>query len=944
MIQNINKSLELIEKSNAWIKTSLDGNKQKDAYRNIANCRRKLKKRKYALEENPAAAMYGESQKGKSYLVSGLLSVAGNPFSVVDANGVSYDFINQINPIGHGTESTSLVTRFSTDYRWIDDGFPIKATLLSPTDLALTLCDSYYSDLKINRSTTLRSDAIEEKIALFESRFASRSQQQSIICEDDIMDMQDYFMSNIFANTAPIQDARYFEEIAALIPKIKPEEWPEVFSVLWNENKPLTELYATLITHLGTLNYDNDVYLPMEAVLRNKGTLLDVSRLKEIYEQHSGTEANFKPDTSVLYTDDNGQETVLPSFPKSFLCALVAELVFRLPSELIDSKPFLANNDLLDFPGARHRLGKHEEDIEDKIIHQMLLRGKVAFLFNKYSDSLRINTLLFCHDNEQSAQSAMPETINRWIGNMIGDTPQKRNDFFSPVPPLFVIATKFNIDLKLEKEDGQGRRNTLDDRWHRRFERVLEKEIFGVDTYEWLRNWSIAQPNFQNIYLLRDYHYSSEGQSNIFRGYPTREIEEIIPNTYPNFRSDLQKSFVEYPFVKRHFSNPEKSWNSAASLNCDGSQFIIDQLTIASEHINEARRRQFQSALQLIQEEIITELLKFFHTNDKDEDLQKAKSTAGNIQHRLDTAFRADGIKHYGRLMKELMLDEGSVLELYRKKVDDIEHRHEVNMDIYSTYRIQVPVIENDTVDVYFERLCKHYEKTTDEQKEQFRAELYAKQVDLEELIKGNADLIKNNADQLAEALIDYWFAHITLSDKQTIQQILADDNSPALQEITEMFQKLFKKLNIAKRIAEKIRRYVEGHSKTDLPYEIVADISAELLNKCINTVGFEYLDESEINDLKQANAQNNLGLTLEQNNNPTESSVDELFTKIENWTNIITVRPEEMKTLPSYRNYIAWYNRLKAGFVFVCDIPNYDVTKNQELGAIINDGKSIKY
>ncbi|MBK8042533.1 MAG: hypothetical protein IPK21_07630, partial [Haliscomenobacter sp.] len=74
---------------------------------------------------------------------------------------------------------------------------------------------------------------------------------------------------------------------------------------------------------------------------------------------------------------------------------------------------------------------------------------------------------------------------------------------------------------------------------------------------------------------------------------------------------------------------------------------------------------------------------------------------------------------------------------------------------------------------------------------------------------------------------------------KQTIQQILAADNSPALQEITDMFQKLFKKLNIAKRIAEKIRRYVYGHNKTDLPYEVAADISAELLNKCINTVGF---------------------------------------------------------------------------------------------------------
>ncbi|MBK8042535.1 MAG: hypothetical protein IPK21_07640 [Haliscomenobacter sp.] len=103
--------------------------------------------------------------------------------------------------------------------------------------------------------------------------------------------------------------------------------------------------------------------------------------------------------------------------------------------------------------------------------------GESAFLFNKYSDSFRINTLLFCHDTVMSAQSAMPETINRWIGNMIGDTPQKRNDYFSPIPALFVIATKFNIDLKFDKADGQGRRNTLDARWSVALTRFLKRDF-----------------------------------------------------------------------------------------------------------------------------------------------------------------------------------------------------------------------------------------------------------------------------------------------------------------------------------------------------------------------------------------------------------------------------------------------------------------------------------
>ncbi|MBK8042534.1 MAG: hypothetical protein IPK21_07635 [Haliscomenobacter sp.] len=216
----------------------------------------------------------------------------------------------------------------------------------------------------------------------------------------------------------------------------------------------------------------------------------------------------------------------------------------------------------------------------------------------------------------------------------------------------------------------------------------------------------------QNIYLLRDYHFSSEGQSNIFRGYPPREIEEIIPSSYPNFRRDLQQSFIEYPFLSEDISVTPKNLGTALQvLIVTVHNSARDRLTVASEQINEARGKQFQSALQFRQEELVAELLQFFHTEDKDEDLKKAKATAGNIQYQLDTAFRAEGIKHFGPLMKELMLDEGSVLEVFRKKVDDIEHRHELILDKYSTYRMQVHVIENDTADSYFERLCKHYAK-----------------------------------------------------------------------------------------------------------------------------------------------------------------------------------------------------------------------------------------
>jgi hypothetical protein len=947
MEQNIQKQLNIIQESNKWIHASLDGEKQKNAYRNMVNCRRKLNKKKFALEGNPAAAMYGESQVGKSYLISSLLSEEGKPFSIKGEDDVVHNFIGEINPPGGGSESTSLISRFSVDYKPINSRFPVKAILLSPADIVLVLCDSFYNDINLKTSQNiyfLSSDDINAEVYRLKAKLKGRQSQQQMFGEDDVLDMQDYF-EEYFQKADKVIDSKFFNEISLLISKVEPSEWKDIFSLLWNKNEIFTNLFGKLIDEYQELSFVNEVFLPIDSVLYDYGTLLDVKRLREIYTEPDRIEPKYTPNTKV-FLPKNNQEI---EFAKNYLCALTAELVFNQSETLLDSKPFLKETDLLDFPGARSRMEKPLEVIERKTIPDLLLRGKVAYLFNKYSDAEKINILIFCAKHEQTAQRIMPRLLNNWVNKIVGDTAQKREVFVSKskISPLFVIGTFFNINLAYnplqDKADGSG--IPLSNRWLQRFKTTLENEYFEKVNYSWFENWTTSQPDFQNIFLLRDFE-KSETPSNLFRGFNAnkKELEEVPTPQYPNFRLDLRQSFLDYDFIKRHFANPVESWDEAASINKDGTKLIIDKLTIAANNINGARKEKTIRELNEISQNILTELFKYYHSNDKDEELQKAKSIAGDIQHKLATAFSADGIKQYGQLMKELMLDESAVLEIYRKKIDDIEHRNVVNLDIYSTYRIHVPVIDGDTAATYFERLCSHYEKRTEEQKLNFRSELETNKIDLEELISGNSVLIKNNAQQLAEALLDYWFTYINLNDKHTIQRILAQEGSSALQEMTGMYQKLFKKTGLTKKIAERIRRYVDGQTKTDLPYEIVADMSAELLNKCIRTIGFEYLDEAEINDLRLANERNKLGLVIDQNENPTEKSVKELFEKIENWTNIIQSKPDEMKSLPSYRNYLAWYNRLKTGFVSVCDIPNYDVYANERLGAIIKDAEPIKY
>ena len=951
MEHKINTQLEIIEQSIKWVKgtDSMRGAKGDNVYRNLVNFRRKLNRKKFALEGNPAAAMYGESQMGKSYLIGSLLSVSGQPFTIIDGQGNGYDFINQINPIGKGVESTSLVTRFSTDYKWENAAFPVMAKLLSPADLVLVLCDSYYNDVKAKMDIALKSDAISEKVLAMCNKHADKATQKQWFCEDDVLDIFDYFHSNFSTKATGVMHSVFFEKVPALIEKTQPEEWSEIFALLWNGNAKITKLFSELIKQYGKLNFANEVYLPVEAVLRDNGTVLDVFRLYEIYGQYEGSEPNYQPETSILILK-NGQEMIVHNYSKSYLCALTAELIFRLPNELESSKQFLKNTDLLDFPGARHRLGIHEQDIEDKVIPQMLLRGKVAYLFNKYSGSEKINILLFCHNDRQSAQSAMPEMLNNWIGDMIGKTPEERNTFIanSKIPPLFVVSTMFNLDLQFDfNNDREGNRNFLDNRWERRFLKVLEKEIFGTETYRWLKEWTTSKRHFQNIYLLRDFYFSSETNSKIYEGHNEYKIEkqEIIPTTYPDFRKDLRQSFVEYDFVRQHFENPGNSWDRATSMNEDGALLIIDNLTIAANNINTARRGKIIHELNNITAEIIKLLNDNYNSPDKAESLLKAIRTAGIIQARLATAF-GENPYFFGMMMSEMMLNNTNVYDLYLEKIRDIERRDVVNMDKYIGIRIKVPELNpNDDFNTNLERLRVSFEIPTIEECQEFFEQ--KEKIDLNELFYGNVDRVKNFSQVLADALETYWFEEYMLENRRNLATIFSAEG---LQNIQDMLRRLFQKLQLSKIIAERIRHYVDGYRNIEDVYEMIADISADIINKFINSVGLEYFDESNFNDLKKASEKIEGELIWEHSDLQFEiknkEDIAELITDMGNLPELLNQNPLPIKAkrLPNYRSYIIWSDLLKTGFVTASGVPDYDPIANEKLGKIIKQCETITY
>ena len=119
------------------------------------------------------------------------------------------------------------------------------------------------------------------------------------------------------------------------------------------------------------------------------------------------------------------------------------------------------------------------DDIDGEIIPDMLLRGKVSYLFNKYSDDFNINNLLFCTNDKQLDVNEIPSLLFNWITKNIGANSNERSNSLkeSKVPPLFVVFTFFNNQLKYDTtndfeyaEDYK----KLDYKWDTRFNRFFK--------------------------------------------------------------------------------------------------------------------------------------------------------------------------------------------------------------------------------------------------------------------------------------------------------------------------------------------------------------------------------------------------------------------------------------------------------------------------------------
>jgi len=511
---------------------------------------------------------FGLSQAGKSYLISAM-AAGKNSDLETELGGKRLDFITHINPPGGGKEATGLVTRFSRTATPGPDDFPLELKLFSEVELVKLLANSFFNDFNAEKVSYRFDDA---HIARLLQDLTKRKSHRTVagVTEDDVVSLWDYLQDNFLGSLSALS-THYWQVAISLAPWLSLEDRCQLFSIFWGEIPELGAAYLDFAKTLARLNHAERVFAPLCALVSEtaNGGLSQADSIMnvEILERLGRSEQTIA--VRPCYQGELG-EAVEISLPQ--LAALTVELVFPLVEPT--AEPLFEQVDLLDFPGYRGRLSVESlDDVrravsseETSAVAQLILRGKVAYLFERYTDSQEMNVLMVCTpSNKQSDVTSVGPVLSRWIEKTQGATPEQRA---RRKPGLLWVITMFDMRISSDLSKGE---DLLRLGWGSGgMMKMCMLERFGQ--YAWLQEWSDGQP-FANCFLARkpqmDVTFLELGEGN---------LEQAIKPSSKAPLDLMRQTFCEDETVRRHINMPEAAWDGMLALNDGGIGRIAENL------------------------------------------------------------------------------------------------------------------------------------------------------------------------------------------------------------------------------------------------------------------------------------------------------------------------------------------------------------------------------
>lgn len=612
-----------------WINDDENADKVSGRKKELSKILRKSARRAERLSRSARTKMsvsvFGPSQAGKSFLVSVLARPAdGRLVADFQGPGGTLDYISQINPAGDG-ESTGLVTRFTMSKDPTPDGYPIKLNLLTEADIARTIINSFYED---GDQSEPQPDADLLK-AHFQAHSAKATGPEAAgLTYEDVFEIAEY-VELTFGKVAYAAGLKgFWDEAAYLAPRMSVADRGAFLSILWGGYQELTDLYVKLASALGRIDNAEVIYAGLDSLQPRETSIIDVNTLQGLF----GPEDQ---DTLSIQTAAGK----VARLNRAVICALAAELVFPMQSQ---PSEFFADTDLLDFPGARNRfelpLAKTLENPEEAVTN-MLLRGKVAYLFDRYVANQEITSMLLCVPDSNMETLSLPGLVENWIELTHGATPAERakSDCI-----LFFVMTKFDKHLG---ESASGGSNS--ERFERRMDASLLKG-FGKVADSWVHKWTETEP-FRNCYWLRNPNYFVEGLIN----YNEDETEREIRPEKAARVAELKEGCLATPSVMAHFKEPERAWDAALTLNDGGVGYLIEQLTQVCKP--QSKQRQISNQVEAVASMVKAELAGFHVSDDIEKRIEEKRALSGELIDRLELTLQGH---RFGALLNALCVDQ----------------------------------------------------------------------------------------------------------------------------------------------------------------------------------------------------------------------------------------------------------------------------------------------
>ena len=544
-----------------------------------------------------AAAVYGPSQVGKSLFMGQVLkphSEAYSPLGRDEQHGPpayykDLSFDNDLNPQSGSNEATALVTRFTTKDRiaaGVSPEYPVMVRALTRAEWLRVLARGFHVECKLPERAW-QENVLEELFEQLGREFPGGQVDRK--WRMDLLDAFSY-MRNVDPRGFPAKEAvlsglmsRYplsDEGYVAAAAKLFWDNWPSLTDMFLRINSFLERICVgehdpAILTHWAGVRFLLDSQRAKIHERRTSKCFPHVDwRDFHLCERAGWYVLEYQPGSG------NGNEAL------ETIQAGMLELVLPiLPHRLNDDwRKVIEQMDFLDIPGMRAgRQGAEQgkRTAADSLDEQMEIvkRGKVAYLFERYTEELQIQTLLLLsRGGNLEVTAQMKYHIDKWGKARYGEKtwPHKVRD---DTPALFIGMT--GID-----EEFRNREEYADKMLYERRLGQLADALGNV-----MSDFGGKDRPFTNVYPIR------------------------YPGTWDTARaqreeSDLEKwnrarkAFLDAELVKNYVRNAEQRWD-AAMRDDDGCLSLISagirSVTTAEEKQNQIQQEIVEIRNRLLQ-------------------------------------------------------------------------------------------------------------------------------------------------------------------------------------------------------------------------------------------------------------------------------------------------------------------------------------------------------